>query len=80
MSTYNIQKRKSPLIILNMQLKDFFQGTPKGVRNSGGKRAISVRATEDLLYKDKYVRVNGANPNQTVPKQVSRYNQNMLLY
>ena len=27
----------------------FFQGTQKRVHNSGGKRAVSVRATEDLL-------------------------------
>ena len=29
----------------------FFQGTQERVRNSHGKRAISVRATEVLLYK-----------------------------
>ena len=28
----------------------FFLGTQEGVRNSRGKRAISVRATEVLLY------------------------------
>ena len=28
----------------------FFQGTQELVRNSRGKRAISVRATEVLLY------------------------------
>ena len=28
----------------------FFQGSQERVRNSGGKRAISVRATEGLLY------------------------------
>ena len=28
----------------------FFQGTQEQVRNSRGKRAISVRATEVLLY------------------------------
>ena len=28
-----------------------FQGTQEGVRNSRGKRAISVRAIEVLLYK-----------------------------
>ena len=28
----------------------FFQGTQERVRNSRGKRAISVRATEVLLY------------------------------
>ena len=30
----------------------FFQGTQRRVRNSRGKRAISVRATEVLLYLD----------------------------
>ena len=29
---------------------EFFQGTQERVRNSRGKRAISVRATEGLLY------------------------------
>ena len=28
----------------------FFQGTQERVRNSCGKRAISVRATEGILY------------------------------
>ena len=32
-----------------MQLWDFCQGTQERVRNSRGKRAISVRATEVLL-------------------------------
>ena len=31
----------------------FFQGTQKRVRNSHGKRAISVRATEVLLYQER---------------------------
>ena len=35
-----------------MQLWDFFEGTPERVRNSHGKRAISVRAIEVLLYYD----------------------------
>ena len=29
---------------------EFFEGTQERVRNSRGKRAISVRATEVLLY------------------------------
>ena len=33
-----------------MQLWDFFIGTRARVRNSHGERAISVRATEVLLY------------------------------
>ena len=47
---FNIKKRKSAEIILNLQLYDFFLGTQERVRNSRGKRAISVRATEVLLY------------------------------
>ena len=43
-------KTKSPLIIPTLQLWDFFQGTQERGRNSRGKRAISVRATENLLY------------------------------
>ena len=31
-------------------MRFLFQGTQKRVRNSRGKRAISVRATEVLLY------------------------------
>ena len=48
---FSIYKRKSAEIIPNPQLLDFFQGTQRRVRNSRGKRAISVRATEVLLYK-----------------------------
>ena len=42
--------KKTPLIIPNLQLWDFFQGTQERVRKSRGKRAISVRAIEVLLY------------------------------
>ena len=48
MSTHNIPK--TPLIIPNLQLWGFFQGTQEQARNSHGKRAISVRAIEVLLY------------------------------
>ena len=48
--TIFIIKRKSPQIILNPQLWDFFPGTQERVRNSHGKCAISVQATEVLLY------------------------------
>ena len=48
---FSVYKRKSTEIIPNLQLLDFFQGTQRQVRNSRGKRAISVRATEVLLYK-----------------------------
>ena len=37
-------------IIPNLQLWDLFQGSQKRDRNSRGKRAISVRAIEVLLY------------------------------
>ena len=54
MSTHKIPylniKRKSSQIIPTLQLSDFFQGTQERVRNSHGKRAISVRAIEVLLY------------------------------
>ena len=40
----SIWKGKSTQIISNLQLWDFFLGTQERVRNSHGKRAISVRA------------------------------------
>ena len=43
-----IYKRKSALIIPN--LLDFLPGTQRRVRKRRGKRVISVRATEVLLY------------------------------
>ena len=43
------KKRKSSLIIRNLQLCDFFQGTQKWVQNSQGKQAISVPVIEALL-------------------------------
>ena len=42
-------KKKITLIILNLQPGDFFQGTQEQVRNSRGRRAISVPAIEVLL-------------------------------
>ena len=47
---FSIHKGKTAYIIQNLQLSDFFQGTQRPVRNSHGKQAISVRATEVLLY------------------------------
>ena len=47
---FNIKKK----IILNYPksaVLGFFQGTQERVRNSRGKRANSVRATEGLLYR-----------------------------
>ena len=56
MSTHNIpfsyRKEKSPLSILSLPLLDLFQGTQERVRNIRGRRAISVRATEVLLYNE----------------------------
>ena len=43
-------KESHPKLSQNLQLWDLFQGTQEGVRNSHGKRAISVRAIEVLLY------------------------------
>ena len=48
--TIFITKIKSPQIILYLQLSDFSLRTQEGVRNSRGKRAISVRAIKVLLY------------------------------
>ena len=44
------KKRKLPKITVNLQGWDFFQGTQEQVQNSHDKRAISVRASEVLLY------------------------------
>ena len=46
---FNMNK-KNTLNYPNLQLWAFFQGTQERVRNRGGKRAISVRAIEVLLY------------------------------
>ena len=43
-------------IIPNLQLWDLFQGIQERVRNSRGKRAISVRAIEVLLYHQVHVK------------------------
>ena len=54
MSTDNIpfsyKKEESHFIIPSLQPREFFLGTQEYVRISRGKRAISVRATEVLLY------------------------------
>ena len=44
---YNFQYKKENHPKLSM---GFFQGTQERVRNSRGKRAISVRATDSLPY------------------------------
>ena len=54
MSTHNIPfsiwKKKITLNFPNLQPRDYFLGTQARVRNSPGKRAISVRAIEVRLY------------------------------
>ena len=47
---FSLYKKKITLIIPNLQSVDFFLGTQERVRNSRGKRAISVRAIEVRLY------------------------------
>ena len=47
---FSIQKRKVTLNYLKSASMGFSQGTRERVRNSRGRRAISVRATEILLY------------------------------
>ena len=46
---FNVKKENHPKLSKSAA-RDFFQGTEKRVRNSDGKRSISVRATEGLLY------------------------------
>ena len=43
-------KKKITLNYPKSAAKEYFLGTQERVRNSRGKRAISVRATEVLLY------------------------------
>ena len=45
----NTKKEIIIYIIPNLELRDLFQGTKERVRNSRGKRDISVRAIEVLL-------------------------------
>ena len=56
MSTHNIpfsiQNKKITINYPKSAAKGVFLGTQERVRNSRGKRAISVRATEVLLYVD----------------------------
>ena len=47
----NILSLPTPMLIIpNLQLLDFYQGTQERIRNSRGKRDISVRVTEGLLF------------------------------
>ena len=47
---FSLYKKKITLIIPDLQPREFFLGTQEPVRNSRGKRVISVRAVEVLLY------------------------------
>ena len=47
---FKIKKENCPKISQICSYGFFFQGTQEAVRNSRGKRAISVRAIEGLLY------------------------------
>ena len=62
MSTLNIpfsfKKNKFTLNYPKSAAMGFFQGTQKQVRNSHGKPAIDVRATEVLLYIAVYSQLN----------------------
>ena len=49
-----MNKKKHPKLSQVCSYGIFFQGTQEQVRNSRGKRAISVRAIEVLLYLQKY--------------------------
>ena len=48
--TFFSMKKKNTLNYPKSAVMGFFQGTQKQVQNSRGKRAISVRAVEVLLY------------------------------
>ena len=47
---FNIKKKITLIYPKSAAMGFFFQGTQERVRKSRGKRAISVRATEVLLY------------------------------
>ena len=47
---FSVYKKKITLNFPNLQPRDYFLGTQERGRNSRGKRAISVRAIEVLLY------------------------------
>ena len=46
---FNVKKSNHPKLFLICSYRFLFQGTQERVRNSRGKRAISVRAIEVLL-------------------------------
>ena len=47
---FNVENRITLNYLKSAAMGFLFQGTQKRVQNSHGKRAISVRATEVLLY------------------------------
>ena len=47
---FSMYKKKNHAKLSQISIKGFFLGTQERVRNSRGKRAISVRAIEVLLY------------------------------
>ena len=53
---FNKQKGNHPKLSQICSYAFLYQGTQERVRNSRGKRAISVRATEVLLYYSKFAR------------------------
>ena len=57
-------KKKITLNYPESAAMEFFQGTQERVRNSRGKRAISVRATEVLLYLKQNGRITDCSRNR----------------
>ena len=53
---FNKQKGNHPKLSQICSYAFLYQGTQERVRNSRGERAISVRATEVLLYYSKFAR------------------------
>ena len=64
-TNFNIKKDDHPKLSQICSYGIFFQGTQEQVRNSHGKRAISVRATEVQLYLQIYSTV--LSPAQVPP-------------
>ena len=70
-TTYHIKKK----IILNLQLWDLFQWTKVRVRNSCGKRAISVQTTEVLLYIESYIPHSKTKANEAQTHKLINVNE-----
>ena len=70
---FNI-KKKITLNYPKSAVMGFFHGTQERVRNSRGKRAISVRGTEILYFAYKFLLANSVDPDQkphSVPSELS---------